>query len=55
MDLAPRSRILFTVAATTPAASPGRPQWAAPMTAASASASSTGTQSAARTISTTPV
>ena len=41
------------VAGTTPAASPGRPECAAPITPASGSASRTGTQSAARTISTT--
>ncbi len=40
-----------TTAGTTPAASPGRPAWAAPTTPATGSASSTGVQSAVSTAS----
>ena len=51
-ELAHRAR---RTAATTPAATPLRPAWAAPITPASGSASRTGTQSATRTISTRSV
>ena len=43
-----------TVAGTTPATRPGRPEWAAPTIPSSGATSSTGTQSAARTISVSP-
>ena len=52
--LAPLPVIIRTVSPITPCCRPRRPQWATPITPASASASSTGRQSAAKTPRATP-
>ena len=52
--VAPSFSISRSVASSTPVSAPRQPAWAAPITRASASANSTGAQSAVRMPSSTP-